>query len=109
LKLSVFFLLLCSSFLAFLLLTLRRHRGYDLFIQAYRNPDNAVHQQVQRIWKLYILSLFAMTIGRLLGNDWKSGFYVLHMLGAITNLIMLWHQGELSDRLAQNRSNENQP
>jgi hypothetical protein len=100
-KWSVLLLLLCSSILAYQPLSLRRHLGFDLFVQAYRNTDDAAHQQAQQTWRFYFLSLFAVTIGRLLGSDWKSGFYVLYLVGAMVNVIMLWRQADLSDRLAQ--------
>jgi hypothetical protein len=108
-KWSVLLLLLCNGILAYQPLSFRRHRGFDLFVQAYQNTNDAAHRQARRTWRFYFLSLFAVTIGRLLGRDWKSGFYVLYVVGAMVNMIMLWHQADLSDHLAQNRSNENQP
>jgi hypothetical protein len=82
-KWSVLLLLLCSSLLAYQPLSLRRHRGFDLFVQAYQNTNHAAHHQAQRTWRFYFLSLFTVTIGRLLGSDWKSGFYVLYVVGAM--------------------------
>jgi hypothetical protein len=103
LTLSFYLTLFSTWFATYRGFTLRQHQGYDLFLQASRNPSDAMHQQVQNIRQLNRISLVVSAVGLVLGNDWRSGFYLLYVTGAFVYLYGIWQQANLSDRLAQSQ------
>jgi hypothetical protein len=87
----------------------KRPRGNELFLRAYREAHRDMHMQTTLILWITVLGLFVMLGGLMLGRYWQSGLYLLYVIGSLIYLYGLWHQANLSDHLAQNRSNENQP
>jgi hypothetical protein len=101
--LSFFLTMLGGWFLTNEGLSLKRHRGYGLLIQAYRETNQAKHQQVKDVMRLKSIGFALLLGGLLLGNTWQSGFYLLYTIAAFVYLLGMWRQADLSDRLAQNR------
>jgi hypothetical protein len=76
---------------------------YGLLIQAYRDAGHAMHRQAKDLIWLRAISLFVMFAGLMLGEYWRSGFYLLYTAASLVFFFGTWRQAELSDRLAQSR------